>query len=41
MGKSYRKGVKGYPVEIEWVSWEELPKIFHKIARITDLTKKA
>lgn len=38
--KAIEKELK-IPVEIEWVSWEELPKIFHKIARITDLTKKA
>lgn len=30
----------GVDSEIEWAAWEEIPKIFHKIQRITDLSKE-
>ncbi|MEM2958544.1 MAG: hypothetical protein QW261_09635, partial [Candidatus Jordarchaeaceae archaeon] len=30
----------GVDSEIEWATWEEIPKIFHKIQRITDLSKE-
>jgi len=34
------KSELGVDSEIEWVTWEEIPKIFHKIQRITDLSKE-
>jgi phenylacetate-CoA ligase len=30
----------GVDSEIEWATWEDIPKIFHKIQRITDLSKE-
>ncbi|MEX2706372.1 MAG: phenylacetate--CoA ligase family protein [Candidatus Freyrarchaeum guaymaensis] len=34
------KSKLGVDSEIEWATWEEIPKIFHKIQRITDLSKE-
>ncbi|MEM3563980.1 MAG: hypothetical protein QXS27_05130 [Candidatus Jordarchaeaceae archaeon] len=30
----------GVDSEVEWATWEEVSKIFHKIQRITDLSKE-